>query len=248
MHIEWEDEVNMERKFNLIKSDFEKHEKRVLPRFPFCYLTFKADDTSRVYEVKDISLSGMQIALKDADHSFPAEAQLKGNIHWLGRNLEIFGIVKWHTPTRLGVEFAKKRENLDRVRNFLSMEEFVRHLKPLHKVGGGLELPARLKYWLRSDGPAELFVWQHGDGELAKFQVLFLETFVEWEDGVGLKTGRILSKRNVDSPLITEDECLFRLDADAEEDKLHRVKDLVELIPSDLLPSEAKDFITRQLT
>lgn len=238
----------MERKFNLIKSDFEKHEKRVLPRFPFCYLTFKADDTSRVYEVKDISLSGMQLALKDAEHIFPEDAPLKGNIHWMGKNLEIHGVVKWHTPTRLGVEFVKKREILDRVRNFLSMEQFVRHLKPLHKVDGGLELPAKLKYWLRSDGPAELFVWQHGDGELAKFQVLFMETFVEWEDGMGLKTGRILSKRNVDSPLINEDECVFRIDADAETEKLHRVKDLVDLIPSELLPSEAKNFIARQLT
>ena len=126
--------------------------------------------------------------------------------------------------------------------------EFVRHLKPLHKVDGGLELPAKLKYWLRSDGPAELFVWQHGDGELSKFQVLFMETFVEWEDGHGLKTGRILSKRNVDSPLINEDECVFRMDQSAEEEKLNRVKDLVDLIPGELLPTETKTFIARQLT
>jgi hypothetical protein len=238
----------MERKFNLIKSDFEKHEKRVLPRFPFCYLTFKSDDSSRVYEVKDISLTGMQLSLKDADHSFPDDAPLKGHIHWMGKNLDIQGIVKWHTSTRLGVEFVKKREILERVRNFLSMEEFVKHLKPLHKVDGGLELPAKLKYWLRSDGPAELFVWQHTDGELAMFQVLFMETFVEWEDGAGLKTGRILSKRNVDSPLINEDECVFRIDQDAEAEKLNRVKDLVDLIPSELLPSETKTFIARQLT
>lgn len=238
----------MERKFNLIKSDFEKHEKRVLPRFPFCYLTFKPDGSSRVYEVKDISLTGMQLSLKDADHSFPDDAPLKGSIHWLGNNLDIHGTVRWHTSSRLGVEFAKKRDVLDRVRNFLAMEEFVRHLKPLHKVDGGLELPARLKYWLRSDGPAELFVWQHSDGELSKFQVLFMETFVEWEDGQGLKTGRILSKRNVDSPLLSEDECVFRIDPGAELDKLNRVKDLVELIPAELLPSEAKTFISRQLS
>lgn len=238
----------MERKFNLIKSDFEKHEKRVLPRFPFCYLTFKADDSSRVYEVKDISLTGMQLSLKDGEQTFTEDAPMKGHIHWMGKNLDIQGTVKWHTGNRLGVEFMKKREVLDRVRNFLSMEEFVKHLKPLHKVDGGLELPARLKYWLRSDGPAELFVWQHGDGELAKFQVLFMETFVEWEDGSGLKTGRILSKRNVDSPLIEVDECVFRMDQNVEEEKLTRVKDLVELIPQDLLPSEAKTFISRQLS
>lgn len=236
----------MERKFNLIKSDFEKHEKRILPRFPFCYLTFKADENSRVYEVKDISLSGMQLSLKDGD-IFKEEGALRGSIHWQGKSLDISGTVKWKTPGRMGVEFARKREVLDKVNQFLKMEELIKHLKPLHKVEGGLEIPAKLKYWLRSDGPVELFVWQHSDGELSKVQILFMEVFVEWEDGAGLKTGRILSKRNVDSPLITEDEWVFKMDQGIESEKLERVKSLVELLPADLLPTEVKTFILRQL-
>lgn len=238
----------MERRFNLIKSDFEKHEKRILPRFPFCYLTFKSDDTSRVYEIKDISHTGMQISLKNDDDSFKEESVLKGHIHWLGKNLDISGIVKWHTPNRLGVEFAKKRDVLEKVQNFLQMDEMVKRLKPLHKVEGGLEIPARLKYWLRSDGPVEVFVWQHGDGEIAKAQFLFLETFVEWEDGVGLKTGRILSKRNVDSPLLTEDEWVFQIDQDVDVQKLDRVKGLITHIGEDLLPREVSTFLVRQLS
>lgn len=238
----------MERRFNLIKSDFEKHEKRILPRFPFCYLTFKSDDTSRVYEIKDISHTGMQISLKNDDDSFKEESVLKGHIHWLGKNLDISGIVKWHTPNRLGVEFAKKRDVLEKVQNFLQMDEMVKRLKPLHKVEGGLEIPARLKYWLRSDGPVEVFVWQHGDGEIAKAQFLFLETFVEWEDGVGLKTGRILSKRNVDSPLLTEDEWVFQIDQDVDVQKLDRVKGLISHIGEDLLPREVSTFLVRQLS
>lgn len=238
----------MERRFNLIKSDFEKHEKRILPRFPFCYLTFKSDDTSRVYEIKDISHTGMQISLKDHEDGFKEDAILKGHIHWLGKNLDISGIVKWHTQNRLGVEFAKKRDVLEKVQNFLQMEEMVKRLKPLHKVEGGLEIPARLKYWLRSDGPVELFVWQHGDGEIAKAQILFLETFVEWEDGVGLKTGRILSKRNVDSPLLTEDEWVFQIDQDLDVKKLDRVKDLITHVGEDLLPREVSTFLVRQLS
>lgn len=238
----------MERRFNLIKSDFEKHEKRVLPRFPFCYLTFKSDDTSRVYEIKDISHSGMQIALKEEAHVFDAETPVKGSIHWLGNNLDISGTVKWTTTNRLGVEFAKRREVLEKIQEFLDINEIVKRLKPLHKVDGGLEIPPRLKYWLRSDGPVELFIWQHGDGEIAKAQVLFLETFVEWEDGAGLKTGRILSKRNVDSPLINEDEWVFKMDTDADSEKLSRVKDLIKIVPSDQLPSEAKTFLVRQLS
>lgn len=238
----------MERRFNLIKSDFEKHEKRVLPRFPFCYLTFKTDDNSRVYEVKDISYTGMQISLKDQSQNFKEDAVLKGSIHWLGKNLDIAGTVKWSTNNRLGLEFVKRREVMDNVQKFLSLEEMVKRLKPLHKVEGGLEIPPRLKYWLRSDGPVELFIWQHGDGEIAKGQVLFLDTFVEWEDGSPLKTGRVLSKRNVDSPLLTEDEWVFNIDPYTDGEKLARVKELINLISADLLPSELRTFLVRQLS
>lgn len=238
----------MERKFNLIKSDFEKHEKRVLPRFPFCYLTFKADEASRVFEVKDISHTGMQISLKDGETPFTEDSPLKGSIHWLGKSLDIHGQVKWKTGTRMGVEFAKKREVLEKVSEFLQIEELVKNLKPLHKVDEGLEIPTKLKYWLRSDGPVELFVWQHSDGELSKFQILFMEIFVEWEDGAGLKTGRTLSKRNVDSPLVTEDEWVFRIDQNVEEEKLGRVRNLMELIPTSLLPQEVSTFILRQIS
>jgi hypothetical protein len=238
----------MERRFNLIKSDFEKHEKRILPRFPFCYLTFKADDTSRVYEIKDISHTGMQLSLKEDGHGFKEEHVMKGHIHWLGRNLDISGTVKWHTQNRIGVEFQKKKEVLEKVQNFLQMEEMVKRLKPLHKVEGGLEIPARLKFWLRSDGPVEIFVWQHGDGELAKAQILFMETFVEWEDGLGLKTGRILSKRNVDSPLLTEDEWVFHIDQDVDPEKLNRIKQLIGHVTDDLLPPEVRTFLARQLS
>jgi aromatic ring-cleaving dioxygenase len=238
----------MERRFNLIKSDFEKHEKRVLPRFPFCYLTFKAEENSRVYEVKDITHTGMQLSLKDDTQQFAGDHLLKGSIHWLGRNLDIAGTVKWSTQNRLGIEFVKRQEVLERVRSFLRVEDMVKCLKPLHKVENGLELPARLKYWLRADGPIELFVWQHNDGEIAKFQILFLETFVEWEDGNGAKTGRILSKRNVDSPLVNEDEWVFQIDADLDIEKLNRVIDLVKLISADLLPEEVQSFLVRQLS
>lgn len=238
----------MERRFNLIKSDFEKHEKRILPRFPFCYLTFKADGDSRVYEVKDISHTGMQLSLKEDEHQFKEDLALRGHIHWLGKNLDITGTVKWHTQNRIGVEFVKRREVIEKVQDFLETKEMAKRLKPLHKVSEGLEIPARLKYWLRSDGPVELFLWQHGDGELAKCQILFMEIFVEWQDGIELKTGRILSKRNVDSPLLTEDEWVFQIDQNVDVQKLEKVKKLIQLISDELLPEEVRNFIVRQLS
>jgi hypothetical protein len=238
----------MERRFNLIKSDFEKHEKRVLPRFPFCYLTFKPNNSNKVFEIKDISHSGMQLSFKDDEHEFTQDSHIKGNIHWLGQHMEIKGEVKWLTAHRMGIEFAKNKDVTDRIKAFLDLSEIVKKLKPLHKVEGGLEIPARLKYWLRSDGPVELFVWQHGDGEISKFQALYLETFIEWEDGNGIKSGRIISKRNVDSPLINEDEWLFKIDADLDGEKMEKVKELVSYVPQELMPDDCKKFLVRQLS
>src|SRR5690606_4841360 len=102
---------------------------------------------SKVYEVKDISHTGMQLSLKDHENSFSEEQLLKGNIHWLGKKLTVAGTIKWLTANRLGVEFAKRREVLQDVQEFLSMEEMVKRLKPLHKVEQGLEFPPKLRYW-----------------------------------------------------------------------------------------------------
>jgi hypothetical protein len=124
----------------------------------------------------------------------------------------------------------------------------VKRLKPLHKLNEGLDIPARLKYWLRSDGPVEVFIWQHGNGEIAKSQILFLDTFLEWVDGEGMKTGRILSKRNVDSPLLSEDEWIFQIDSGVDPDKLGRVKQLIQHLSEEFIPEEVQTFLLRQLS
>ena len=82
----------MERHLNLVKSDFERLEKRILPRFPICYLTFKASEegSNRVFEVKDISDTGMQLALRDGEHSIEKGSSIKGTIRWQGREIVIF--------------------------------------------------------------------------------------------------------------------------------------------------------------
>jgi hypothetical protein len=236
----------MERRLNLIKTDFEKHEKRILPRFPFCYLTFKTDQNSRVYEIKDISHSGMQLSLKDND-GIEESSTISGKVHWLGKEMVVAGNVKWKTNGRIGIEFNKRQDLAKNINNFLSDDSLVSYLKPLHKTGYGLELPSKLKIWLRSDGPVEVFVWNHSDGEFAKIQVLLLENFIEWTDGEGLKTGRILSKRNVDTPLLDEDEVVFLIDAEIDTTRVERARDFISKISSDLLSRDTQDFILLKL-
>lgn len=233
---------------NLVESDFEKLEKRILPRFPFCYMTFKSSEQgSRVFEVKDISYSGMQLGLKDGSHGVEKDQNIHGNIHWGPREIEVTGNVKWSTDMRLGIEFstaASFRESMD---DFLHVTQLSKHLKPVHKFDHGVYLPVKLKYWLRADGPVEIFVWQHNDSELSKIQVLIMENFVEWEDGKGLKTARILSKRDIDSPLISEDEIVFKIDESIDELKASRAYKLVSGLNEDQIPESVLQFLQLKL-
>jgi hypothetical protein len=236
------------RHLNLVKSDFEQLEKITLPRFPFCYLTFKCSkNTKQVFEVKDISNSGMQLSLKDGEHSLAEDENIHGYLHWAGRELEVNGNIKWKTDMRLGVEFSSQATSREDVTNFLDLETIAKQLKPVHKVDYGVDLPAKLKYWLRADGPVELFVWQHADGELSKFQILIMENFVEWEDGHGLKTARVISKRDIDTPLITEDEFVFKIDEVIDDLKIQNSKSLIKSVNDDLLSHSALDFIKMKL-
>lgn len=238
----------MGRHLNLVQSDFEKLEKRVLPRFPFCYLTFKSENgNGHVFEVKDISHSGMQLALRAESSEAKAGEDMAGEIHWLGKSLRIAGTVKWARENRVGLEFSNLPKLRKEVDTFLDIDHFARSLKPLHKQELGLELPARLKYWLRADGPVEIFIWRHNDGELSKFQILIMENFIEWKDTQGLETGRVISKRDIDTPLISEDEFVFKLDPAIDDEKIAKARHLVEKLDAERLPQEALDFLLLKL-
>lgn len=238
----------MNRHLNLVKSDFEKLEKRVFPRFPFCYLTFKSSkENAHVFEIKDISSSGMQLGLKNGTHQWQEEQKIHGQIHWLGKELDVVGDIKWTTQRRLGVEFSNKPSLREKINDFLCVKNFARSIRPVHQMDLGSDLPARLKYWLRSDGPVEVFIWQHADGEFAKFQVLVMENFIEWSDGEGLQTGRIISKRDIDTPLIAEDEIVFKMDTGLDDEKIEIAKKLIADIPADYLTEETLDFVKMKL-
>lgn len=238
----------MTRHLTLVESDFEQLHKRVLPRFPFCYLTFKCSQSgTRVFEVRDISHSGMQLSLKDGDHKIKKDDIISGMLHWSGSELEITGNVKWNSKMRLGVEFSTQVSSREDVEEFLDLADIAKKMKPAHRVAFGMELPVKLQSWLRADGPVEIFVWQHGDNEIAKFQIIMMENFIEWEDGSGLKTARVISKRDVDTPLINEDEFVFKFDAAICDDKVENSKILLKNIDPELLSERAYKFISMKL-
>ena len=238
----------MQRHLKLVESDFENLEKRVLPSFPFCYMVFKSNKSEQHFEIKDISKTGMQLVLRNGDINYSQDENIGGTIHWNGSEVDIVGQIKWVSGRRMGVEFSGQASQKDAIGDFLSVDNFVSHLKPVHKIENvGFEVPNLLRYWFRADGPVELFVWEHTNKEIARFQVIFMENFLEYEDGKGLRSGRVMSKRDIDTPLIHEDEFVFKIDQRVGQEKIDLALNLIAKIPESLIEDETKEFLCRKL-
>ncbi|MBH47850.1 MAG: hypothetical protein CME71_06730 [Halobacteriovorax sp.] len=241
--------MDMEGQLNLIKTGYQDVEKRIFPRFPFCFLTFKGDaHKAHAFEVVDISYTGMQLGLKSGGHTYTEGQDLKGAVHWKGRSLDVSGKVKWVSGQRLGVKFKQDVKLEENIKNFLTIDNIVKSMRPVHGHDIDMDVPSNLKYWVRADGPFEIFVWRHNDGEIARFQVIMMENYVEWHDGKGIKTGRVISKRDMDTPLILEDEIMFRVDEGVDGHKVSMANEIVTALGDGHLPTGAREFLTLKLS
>lgn len=238
----------MERHLSLIKTDYQELEKRVFPRFPFGFMIFKEESGNKmVFEVKDISLTGMQLCFKDGTHEHKIGSIISGELHWRASSLKIKAKIQWVREAALGISFDSSISFEEKMRSFLSFDNIVSHIKPLHKTNLSIDLPNNLKYWLKSDGVLDLFVWEHSSQGISRFQVMMMEHFIEWEEGVGLKTGKIMTQRDLDTPLSLEDEFVFQIDETVVADKVEMALGVVRLISEDHLPLDAKEFLIYKL-
>jgi hypothetical protein len=242
----------MERHLSLIKTDYQELEKRVFPRFPFGFMIFceetQNDKNSKiVFEVKDISLTGMQLSFKDGDRNYTLGSKISGNLQWRGENIQVKGKVQWVREGCIGLSFDSSISFEEKMRVFLSFDNIVSHIKALHKNELTLDLPNNLKYWLKADGVLEIFVWEHALSGISRFQVLLMEHFIEWEEAVGIRTGKIMTQRDLDTPLSHEDEFVFKIDESADSEKIEMALGVVRKIDSSHLPTEARDLLVYKL-
>jgi hypothetical protein len=239
-----------ERHLGLVKLSENHTVKRLLPQFPFSYLTFKShgydEHNSQVFEVKDILPHGMQIELKNGDQSISPSDIISGELHWKGAQLNVSGIVKWIDGQKLGVAFRTDRNFLEEIGHFLSLKNIVERLKPVHMADIGLEIPSNLKYWLRADGPVEVFVWPNGQN-YSEFLILLFDQVINWKEDDGIRTGQIVTKRNLDTPLFSENEFIFNLDEENDEIKIEKAHDFMKLIPEDYLEADVLQLIKCKL-
>lgn len=238
----------MEGHLSLIKSGKEHEEKRIFPRFPFSYLIFKPSSKEGLsFLIRDISFSGMQLGLKSGEHFYKSGETIEGQVHWKGRSLEIKAQVVWVKDLRLGVRFVQSDEFDKEIHDFLSIDKVVEEMRAIHENPVGVEVPSNLRVWLKADGPFELFVWTHSDGEVSRFQLLMMDQFVEYEDGKGLQSGKVLRIRDRETPLFSEDEFIFSMDSEFDADKHQLGKELINKISDDLLSPEIRNFLIRKL-
>jgi hypothetical protein len=238
----------LERHLSLIKTGYLDLEKRVFPRFPFGFMIFKESAGSKmVFEVKDISLTGMQLCFKDGTHDYKVGSKILGELHWRGTNVAINAKIQWVREASLGIAFDSSISFEEKMRSFLSFDNIVAHIKPLHKTDLSLDLPNNLKYWLKSDGVLDVYVWEHTSQGISRFQILMMEHFIEWEEGTGLKTGKVMTQRDLDTPLSLEDEFVFQMDDSMVTEKVEMALGVVRKISEEHLPRDAKEFLILKL-
>jgi hypothetical protein len=238
----------MERHLSLIKTDYKEMEKRIFPRFPFGLMMFReSSGEKKVFAVKDISLTGMQITLKDGNFSYKLGDKIVGNLQWRESGIAINGNVQWVRGQSLGVSFETGISFENKMSSFLSFDNIVSHIKPLHQSKLPIDLPNNLKFWLKSDGVLEIFVWEHSQSGISRFQIILMEHFIEWEEGTGIRTGRVMTQRDLDTPLSLEDEFVFQIDEGLMQDKVDLALGLVKKMNDEHLPSSARDFLFYKL-
>lgn len=238
----------MERHLSLIKTDYQEIEKRVFPRFPFGLMIFKdSNDQSPVFEVKDISLTGMQFAFRDGESTYNKGDSISGRLQWRNASIDVKGKIEWTRGQNYGLSFDSSISFEEKMRTFLSYENIVSHIKALHKTEMVIERPNDLKYWLKSDGVLEIFVWELKTTGISRFQILVMEHFIEWIEGSGIRTGKIVTQRDLETPLAQEDEFVFQIDESMSESKVEIALGIVRKISEDKLPLEAKEFLIYKL-
>ena len=233
----------MDAKLSLVK---ENQEKRLFPRCSLPSLTFKVQEEEMVFQVANISSTGMRILVKIGSHSLSEGEKVTGFIRWRGQEIKVRARVAWTSPTEAGLSFHTP-QGIAPI--FFSPQVIQGGLKALHLPPFAKEkTPPQLKCWLKSGSLFEFFLWTYQSGGYKKIQALFIGHFVEWRDGRGLKTGTLLTQEERDTPLMEQGELTIRLDKSVDHQKVLPVRRILEEVSEDKIQKSAKDFILIKLS
>ncbi len=242
----------MPRNLSLVKNREETSTTQSLfiPRFPFGRLVFKGskDQDCHAFEVCHLTPRGMHLQLKDGGHSYHSNEFLEGKIHLFDQEIEIIGDVVWVQGPHLGLEFRQENQHPDFYKKLFDYKTLLLGMRCLTDSELPYEIPVNLKYWLRSDGLIEIFIWDHRDGEVSKIQMIFLDNYLEWKDALGIRTAKILGKREHETPLNDQDELVLTFHDGFNEEIVRDASSIIKEIQENILPENIHNFIKRKLS
>lgn len=221
----------------LIDGEVERIESFSLPRFPFGRLIFKgsAKMSSHAFEVFSLKSDGMVLHLKDGEHSYSMGDIIQGELHLFDVKITLTGRILKAEELFLEVHLLKN------IKKLFALETLLLGMRLLKREDIPSEIPLDLCYWLRSDGLVEIFVWEHSDTEISAFQILFLDRVIEWRDGEGISTGKILKREEVEVPL--GEKLLVSFETCPLEEDLERGLFILEHLEEGILPEVVLDFM-----
>ena len=88
---------------------------------------------SKIFEIQDISHTGMQLSLKYGEHKFLKDSPISGILHWRNSSLRISGKVKWAKESKIGVAFDINTQTKEHIGQFLSVDNIVSNMIPVHQ-------------------------------------------------------------------------------------------------------------------
>ena len=90
-------------------------------------------------------------------------------------------------------------------------------------------------------------MWIEHHDQFCKFQTLFMENLVEWQEGIGLKTGKLHEDQQWKNPPTERNQFMVKLDQNIDRLKISQICEIIENIPSDKIQESAREFILMKL-
>lgn len=180
-----------------------KRDRRVFARFNVDHKHLTLMNEQDILLVREISAKGFSTEVSARGFARLTSGDVyEARIRYLGDIYDLNAKVVWKHDNFVGFEIVKaSRETLLFIKRLLRPIEIASSLQPvdaafMHDGGGG-------KQWFHGDDDTDLYVWTDAekDHEITAWQLASGETYVEWNQTLGLTTGSLAAAKGRESLL-----------------------------------------------
>lgn len=185
---------NKSRSLDVVSNDRNKEdrpgvERRRVPRLSLTTEQFRLSQTGRIFPVADLSVNGMALRIIDRGELaiFPMGMRFEGVLNLRREKYSVKAQVR-HLGTELvGCEFEGLDEKAcQAIRAFLDPAILGKELKPIPAADG-------VALWYHGPSGTDLLFWRLADGQYSRIILFVLGSYIQWENGAGLSTGRMMA-------------------------------------------------------